>query len=122
MAYETHWEPSGIRFVFTGTVTDDDLIQSNKDVYDDPRFEDIRYQIADFRDMDEFAALSDTVRLIADMDREQASRNPDIKVAILSTSSLMKGLGRMYALSGAGEEWDVRVFDTEEEAREWFGD
>jgi hypothetical protein len=122
MPYETFWEPRGIRWVFEGSVTDDDLTRPNEDLYDDSRFLEIRYQIADFRFISGVSALSETVRLVSHMDREQSRRNPDVKVAILGTSPVVKGLARMYALTGAEDRWQVRLFETEEEAREWIGD
>lgn len=121
MPYETHWEDRGIRWVFTGEVTDDDLIRCNQELYDDPRFLTIRYEIADFREITVAAARSETVTRVGDMDREQAARNPDVKVAILGATPLITGLTRMYAMSGGDAIWDVRIFETEVEARKWIG-
>jgi hypothetical protein len=121
MPYETHWEPHGIRWVYTGEVTDEDLIRANQELYEDPRFLAIRYEIADFRNITGAAARSETVTLVGDMDREEAARNPDVKVAILGATPLITGLTRMYAMSGGDAVWDVRIFETEEEARKWIG-
>lgn len=121
MPYETHWEPHGIRWVFTGEVTDYDLIRSNQELYDDPRFPTIRYEIADFRKTTAAAARSETIALVGDTDREQAARNPDVKVAILGATPLITGLARIYAMSGGDAVGDVRILETEEEARKWIG-
>jgi hypothetical protein len=120
MPYETHWEPHGIRWVFTGEVSDDDLVRCNRELYEDPRFLTIRYEIVDFQKITGIAARSETVTLVADMDREQSARNPEVKVAILGATPLITGLTRMYAMSGGDEIWDVRIFETEEEARKWI--
>jgi hypothetical protein len=122
MAYETFWEPQGIRWVFSGTVTDEDLIRSNEELYEDPRFPEIRYEIADFRSVEGILenASSETVRRVARMDMAQSSRNPDLKVAILATTLLIKGFARMYALFGDESRWEIRIFETEEDARRWF--
>jgi len=119
MPYETHWEDEGIRWVFKGIVTDDDLLRCNLELYDDARFESIRYEIADFRAGESFTVTAKTLRRVARMDRDQAVRNPNVKVAVIATAAVQKGLARMYALSGGDTLWVTEVFDTEEDARAW---
>lgn len=48
MLYELTWEARGVLFTFSGTASDDDLRQSNIDVYAHPEFTNIDYEIADF--------------------------------------------------------------------------
>jgi len=120
MPYETHWESDGIRWVYTGTMTDDDVLRSNLELYEDPRFATIRYEIADFRQVDKFPARSETVRRLSSMDREQSVHNPDVRVAILATAPLMRGIAHMYRLSAGDAPWETRVFETEDDARAWL--
>ena len=119
MPYEIHWEDEGIRWVFVGIVTDDDLLRCNLELYDDARFESIQYEIADFRAGESFTVTPKTLRRVARMDRDQAVRNPNVKVAVIATAAVQKGLARMYALSGGDTLWVTEVFDTEEDARVW---
>ena len=120
MPYETHWEEEGIRWVYVGTMTDDDILRSNLELYDDPRFETIRYQIADLREVEHFEGSSRAVRRLSRMDADQATRNPNIRVAILAQAALMRGIANVYAMSGAESPWETRVFESEKEAREWL--
>ena len=120
MPYETHWESEGIRWVYSGTMTDDDVQASNLELYEDPRFVTIRYEIADFRQVDKFVARSETIRRLSSMDREQSVLNPDVRVAILATGPLMRGIANMYRLSAGDAPWETRVFETEEDARIWL--
>ena len=53
------------------------------------------------------------------MDRDQAVRNPNVKVAVIATATVQKGLAQVYALSGGDTLWVTEVFDTEEDARAW---
>jgi hypothetical protein len=122
MPYETHWEDKGIRWVFSGIVTDDDLLRCNLELYDDERFESIRYEIADFRAGESFTVTAKTLRRVARMDRDQAVRNPSVKVAVIATAAVQKGLAQVYALSGGDTLWVTEVFDTEEDARAWLSD
>ena len=120
MPYETHWEDEGIRWVFSGIVTDDDLLRCNLELYDDERFESIRYEIADFRAGESFAVTAKTLRRVARMDKDQAVRNPSVKVAVIAAAAVQKGLAQVYALSGGDTLWVTEVFDTEEDARAWL--
>ncbi len=120
MAYETHWEAEGVRWVYAGVMTDDDILRSNLEIYSDPRFESIRYQIADLRGVDRFDGSARAVRRLSRMDRDQATRNPGIRVAILADDALVRGIANVYAMSGAESPWETRVFKSEEEARRWL--
>ena len=120
MPYEIRWETEGVRSVFSGTVTDDDLIRSNVEIYDNSQFTAIRYEIADFRLAESSSMSAETVRRVARMDRDQSMRNPDVKVAILATGALAQGLTRMYALSGGDTPWVTELFGTEEDALSWL--
>ena len=42
-----------------------------------------------------------------------------VKVAIIATAAVRKGLGHVYALSGGGSPWVTEVFETEKEAHAW---
>jgi hypothetical protein len=120
MPYEIRWETKGVRSVFSGIVTDDDLLRSNFELYDDPRFTSIRYEIADFGLAEGSSFSAETVRCVARMDHDQSVRNPDVKVAILATGTLARGLARMYALSGGDTPWVTQLFRTEEDALSWL--
>ena len=121
MAYTITWEPEGARWDFTGTVTDQEAIQSNLDVYEDERFDTMRYQLVNMLQVETFDVSAETIRKVSQMDREQRHRNADIKVAFVTTRALIYGLGRMYEMAGGTEAWETRVFETLEEAREWLG-
>lgn len=120
MPYETHWENDGVRWVYTGVMSDDDVLRSNQELYEDSRFETIKYEIADLTHIARFAATAETVRKLTHMDAEQSARNANIKVAILATEALVLGIANMYALAATESPWETRVFSSEEEAREWL--
>lgn len=120
MAYETHWEGNGIRWVYTGVMTDDDVLRSNSDFYDDERFESARFEIADLTGVTEFTASGETIRKLSRLDREQAVRNPNIRVAIVVSAAYARGMANMYSLAAGESAWKTRVFDSIDEARAWL--
>lgn len=120
MAYSTHWEPNGIRWVYSGDLTDEDILNSNHALYRDPRFAHIGYQICDFTEVVRFPIASKTVYKIAKTDREMSQRNPNIKVAVISNDKVMEGLNRMYQLVGENSPWKSQLFTDEQSARAWI--
>ncbi|MBD3367182.1 MAG: hypothetical protein GF405_03270 [Candidatus Eisenbacteria bacterium] len=122
MSYETHWEPDGVRWVYRGVMTDDDILRSNLELYDDPRFDTLKYQIADLRGIESFEGSARAVRRLSRMDRDQAVRNPNVKVAILADEALVRGIANVYAMSGVDAPWETRVFESEKEARAWLAE
>ena len=65
MSYELIWEDRGVLFQFWDVVSGDELVQSNLDVYADPRFESIECELVIFSDSVEFVASSESVRRVA---------------------------------------------------------
>ena len=122
MSYELIWEDRGVLFQFQNVVTGDELVQSNLDVYADPKFESIEYELAMFSDSVEFEASSETVRRVANMHAEASKRNPNIIVAIVASQLVIRGLANLYRLNSeiAGGTWETEFFETEQEAREWL--
>ncbi len=124
MPYELIWEDRGVLFRFRDVVTDDELVQCNLDVYADPKFESIEYELAIFPDSMVFEASVATVRRVAEMDVEASGRNPKIVVAIVATQRVIRGLANLYRLQteATGGLWKTAHFKTEEEARRWLAE
>ena len=84
MSYKTFWEANGIKWVFSGTLTNGDLLQCNKELYNDSRFLDLKYELCDFTAVEKFPVDSDVIRQVAEMDSIHSRRNPNIRVAIIT--------------------------------------
>ena len=122
MSYELIWENRGVVFQFRDVVTGDELVQSNLDVYSDPKFESIEYELANFSDTVRFEASSEMVRRVAAMDAAASKRNPNIIVAIVASQTVIRGLVNLYRMQSevAGGTWVTEFFETEPEARKWL--
>ena len=48
MPHKTQWEEHGVHWIYYGTVTDQDAIKASREIYGDPRFDDLKYAIVDF--------------------------------------------------------------------------
>ena len=122
MSYELIWEDRGVLFQFWDVVSGDELVQSNLDVYADPRFESIECELVIFSDSVEFAASSESVRRVAKMDATASQRNPNIVVAIVASQLVIQGLVNLYRLQSdfEGSTWETEFFETVDEARTWI--
>ena len=121
MPYEISWEPSGVLFRFWGVVSDEELIASNQEVYASPLFPAMKHQIVDFSPIEKFDVSNADVRTVAESDRSAADTNPDVKVAIIASSPLMRGMVNVYAATHyvKGGSWTTKLFEREEDARAW---
>ena len=121
MAYEITWEPAGVVCHFSGIVTNDEIVAVKAEVFDDPRILEIRYQIADFAMLEKFEISPEAVREVAGMDRTLAESNPDVKVAVITAASYVRGIANLYSLTheSMGGSWIMEAFEHEEDARAW---
>ncbi len=121
MPYEIDWQPLGVAYRFSGVVSDEDLRAATAEVYASPLLLTMKYLIADFSLIEEFAVSSATVRMVADSDSRVSKTNPDVKVAIISTAVFMRGMSNIYAITHQLYEgsWTTKIFECEEDARSW---
>ena len=121
MPLEVSWEPLGAVFRFSGVVSDEDVIAANREVYANPLLPAMKYQIVDFSLVEKINVSSATVRELASFDLRAAEINPDVKVAVITSAPLTRGLSNVYALTheSMGGRWAVQIFEREEDARAW---
>lgn len=120
MAYKTFWEEKGIKWVFSARLTNEDLLECNKNLYEDPRFLDIEYELCDFTAVKDWPVDSKVIFSVGEQDAVQSQRNPTIKVAIISNQAVMRGLTSMYESSAYSSTWKTQLFENEEDARAWI--
>lgn len=120
MSYTILWEDDGVIWNMTGEVTDEELIGCNDEIHDDPRFENLRYAIADLSEIEKFAASTESVRQVAKADELTSIRNPHLKVAFVVSTLVMKGLSRLYMQEGGSARWDIQIFEDMSSAMEWI--
>ena len=120
MPYTAYWEEKGVHWVFTGDVSNEEMFASNVEIYEDPRFPDIQYGIVNYLAVDHYNVSSDAIFNLATMDKVASQRNPHLKLAVIATTQLLKGLTRMWELSGGSSVWEYKIFEDETSAREWL--
>ncbi len=121
MPYEISWEPLGVVLRASGVVSDEDSIAANEELNASPLLPVMKYQIVDFSLIEKFDLSSERIWITAERDRIAAETNPDMKIAVIATSALIRGLTNMYALTheAKGGSWVTKIFEREEDARAW---
>lgn len=120
MPYRLDWENEGVSLVYSGDVSEDDIIESNLEIYDDQRFENIRYQIVDMLNASSIAFTENAMHQVSDLDAKAASWNPGVRVAIVSASGQIDRLVRVYGNNMTDSPWETATFDGYEAARAWL--
>ncbi len=121
MAYQLIWEKKGLWARYFDTFSDSELHESSSEIYGHEQFDSIRYLLVDYLDLEKSELTERAVRIIADLDRAAALRNPDIMIAILTVSVKVLEQGFLYQDAAEGIPWQISYFDKIADARSWVG-
>lgn len=119
MSYEIIWEPRGVVKRYFGHVTSADMVQSVTDVEGNPRFDDLRYVINDFLAIDDISSSQKDVDDISVLDKGASFTNPQIRIAVVTTSPDVTALATAYAESSMNA-YPTKIFASLSEARSWL--
>lgn len=122
MSYKISWEERGVKCIYSGSLTGDDLVESNIEMNSDSRSSAIDYLICNFIEVNEFPIRSEGVRRTANLDKKRAEKNPDVKLAVVANRPVIKGLTNMYVAFTDDSSWETAFFEDESEARNWIGE
>ncbi len=120
MDHEVIWEGKGIYWKYKGTLTGGDLLQTNMDIYGDPRFDKLRYQIVDMLEVEVFDVATESMEEITIMDIGASQTNSNLIVAVVATQAQGKHLVEIYETVSDAPPWETELFETVEEARGWI--
>lgn len=120
MSYEITWEARGVYWKYFGNVSSVEVLKSNEDIYGDERFDTLRYQIADFSNVEAFDADERAIRKVAAMDRIAARSNSQILVALVTDTEHVVQVLKLYEVETANSPWSVGIFRSLEDARRWI--
>lgn len=120
MAYVISWEERGVYCQFNGIVSGNELMQCNNEIYGAPNFDNMRYQIFDMLNVEQFSITERAVKEIAACDCAAALTNTDVKCALVATDTVAHTLSKVYQDTISQSPWEGRSFKTIEEARHWL--
>ena len=121
MAYHINWLPRGLVRTFKGTLTIDDFLRSNNEIFGSERFDSMRYMIVDFSEVEEYKATMLDARRVAYLDKAAAKSNPRVRVAVVGMEETHE-LFAEYISIAHDNAWVVKAFTTIPEAQTWLID
>jgi len=106
---------------YSGTVSGNQILSSQKSMTDDGRFDGMRELILDASCIEENTADENYIKLISAVANAQSKTNPFIRNAvILNSSEDGQALAAYYQSLAESTGWDIELFKTEAEARSWL--
>jgi len=121
MSYTIDQEQKVIRITGSGSVTDADMLGCIKALRSDPLLEPDMRTLSDMRDI-EVAFTSDGIRQLIIIMRKAPAGRAKVKAAIVVSSSLSYGMGRMLAQYSDDEiHPSFQIFRDMAEAVDWLG-
>jgi 5'-3' exonuclease len=117
----SYTEDNGIKVKGVGKVTALDLLNANKNIYEnEEKIKSIRYQLCDFTHVKEIEISTNDVLSIADQDNRAAAINSDMIYAIVGDKDVIYGLARMWQSYVDRSGCETGVFRSMEEAQKWI--
>jgi len=105
-----------VSLTYFGTLSDDDLLESARQVREDPGFAPDFDLIMDAREVDKLSMRSGLVREIA----HRNPYGPGSRRAIVAPDDTLFGVARMFELSRPEQGDVLRVFRSRDAAIEWL--
>jgi hypothetical protein len=124
MSHKLIWEPKGVYWNYYGKVSGKEIIETSTAIYGDPRFDELRYKLVDFLDVETVDVDHDEVAQIAYLHRAAALSNLRIKNAIVIKSNANANaleLVNEFSAFFSDSSWEVQVFHSLDEANDWLG-
>jgi hypothetical protein len=125
MPYLTEWKDKGYYIKYSGRVSTDDVIQASVDIQGDPRFDNLRYIISDYLDIDilEYDAdnFKEKISYHAFINAAASRSNPQIKRAVVATDKTVLSFADIYKnkSSEVDTPWEFSTFSSVDEAYKW---
>ena len=110
----------GIEILATGTVTGQEIIEEHKEIYNAENLKRQKYQIIDRTHCTKYLVSDEEVREIALIDKQASETNPNIIIAIVSSSDLQYGVSRAWQAHVQASKFLTRVFRDRISADAWI--
>lgn len=121
MTIEHVWEDKGLNINYTGTVTGQDLINSAIEIGGDARFDDARYVLSDWTQVESKLIDPSHVIELAAYVSAMAKSNPRIiNISVVIDEEERTALVGLYTMLTEDMPWQMETFFSVNEARRWL--
>ena len=119
MPHTNHWDAHGLHRQFIGVINSDEILASNLELHQDPRFDDIAYIINDFTLISGIEVAEGHTRSFATVDKNVSHRKPQLKIAIVVQQAPHIALAQAYRQQMLDSHFECEIFPTLDEAETW---
>jgi hypothetical protein len=123
MAYKIEYDENagGITTIFSGTVTDEDLINSGRDkITQIDKVKTYKYLVSDFSDVDEFKITPDGIRANAKIAIHASKYHSRVLLVAILPTDLEYGMGRMWQVYSEESGMTTFMARSHQEADYWL--
>jgi len=120
VAYSNRWEERGLVKVFTGDISGEEVLKSTSEVHGDPRFDNLKYVINDFLQVDDARATDQDIARLAAIDRAASRSNPNIRIAVVTKREDIRHWAEQYVKYSVDCPYETQLFTDIEAARSWI--
>jgi len=113
--------PNGVTTIFSGVLTDKEIIQSCIDrvKYED-KMRNLHFIKDDLLDVTEFRVTSEAIQTCATYALEVSEINKKIVHTAIVPTNLVYGMARMWNTYSDGTDWNKNIFRSRKEADIWL--
>ena len=86
----------GSEMIASGIVTGEEIIEALKEIYNEKNLNKLKYRIIDRTNCTEYRVYPEEIEKIAKMDDKASTINPNLMIAVISTTSLQHGMTSMW--------------------------
>ena len=108
------WKDNELLWELSGVISAEELHKINLDHQGDPRWDDLSYLIADFKNVISINLPEEKLIVVQAIEKAEAISNPYLKIASIANSNKTIKLADFY---GTNTSWKYGVFETLTEAR-----
>ena len=105
----------------SGVLTDDDIIAHKASLASDRRIRPTMRELSDIRGVDRLDVTPEGITRMIWADQETWPAAEGKKLAIVVSTEVAYGLGRMYQIQASPVDEKVRIFRDLDEAKSWLG-
>lgn len=119
MPYEIIWETRGVVKRHHGFLAGHELVAASREIQGDPRFDDLRYIINDFLDVDDHAVDKAAIEYFACLRIGAAQVNRQVLSPFVATRDPGLAIGSLLQEPNYENGHPVSIFPTLADARAW---
>ena len=120
MSFKIEWKDSNVIVSFAKCFTYKDSYEVNNLIYGDSRFDNMKYQIADFSKIEKIEFTEEEIKIILTLEKSSTIWNNNVKEAIvISDTVCLSSIVDPYLEVMKETNWDIKIFTNRIEAEKW---